>query len=117
MPENRYYWIKLHALVQRRDWVELARLANAKKSPIGYRPFVDECIQALQYQEAAKYIIRIDDLSQRAQLYLKIGFYHEAAYAASQAKNIDLLRQIHASVREPTLQHDISQMIEQMTSR
>ncbi|KAJ1822326.1 Vacuolar protein [Coemansia sp. RSA 2599] len=117
VPERRYYWIKLHALVQRRDWVELARLANAKKSPIGYRPFVDECIQALQYQEAAKYITRIDDLSERAHLYLKIGFYHEAAYAASQAKNVDLLRQIHAAAREPTLQHDISQMIEQMTSR
>ncbi|KAJ1935804.1 Vacuolar protein, partial [Linderina macrospora] len=53
VPERRFYWIKVHALVQRRDWAELARLANARKPPIGYRAFVDECIGALQYQEAA----------------------------------------------------------------
>ncbi|KAJ2371535.1 Vacuolar protein [Coemansia sp. RSA 2607] len=116
VPERRYYWIKLRALVQRRDWVELARLANAKKSPIGYRPFVDECILALQYQEAAKYITRCESPTERAQLYLKIGFYHEAVFAASQARDIDLLRQIHAAAQDPTLQHDISQMIDQMSA-
>ncbi|KAJ2513255.1 Vacuolar protein [Coemansia sp. RSA 2049] len=60
IPDARFYWLKLHALVQRRDWAELARLANAGrgKSPIGFRPFVDECVAALQFQEAARYIPR-----------------------------------------------------------
>ncbi|KAJ2840805.1 Vacuolar protein [Coemansia sp. 'formosensis'] len=116
IPERRYYWIKLHALVVRRDWAELARLANAKKSPIGYRPFVDECVAALQYQEAAKYIARCD-ARERPQLYLRIGFFREAAAAASAAKDVDMLRQIHAAAteRDVTLQHDIAQQIEQLT--
>ncbi|KAJ1900064.1 Vacuolar protein [Kickxella alabastrina] len=117
VPERRYYWIKLHALVVRRDWAELARLANAKKSPIGYRPFVDECIQALQYQEAAKYITRCEPPSERATLYLKIGFYHEAAQAAAASKDVDTLRQIRSAARDPTLQHDVALMIDQITSR
>ncbi|KAJ2020549.1 Vacuolar protein [Coemansia sp. RSA 455] len=115
VPERRYYWIKLHALVLRRDWAELARLANAKKSPIGYRPFVDECIGALQYQEAAKYIPRCDS-QERPQLFLRIGFFREAAQAAAATKDVDMLRQIHAaSARDSTLQHDIAQQIEQFT--
>ncbi|KAJ2584845.1 Vacuolar protein [Coemansia sp. RSA 1836] len=115
VPERRYYWIKLHALVLRRDWAELARLANAKKSPIGYRPFVDECIAALQYQEAAKYIPRCD-AQDRPQLFLRIGFFREAAQAATAAKDVDMLRQIHAAAaRDSTLQHDIAQQIEQLT--
>ncbi|KAJ2721037.1 Vacuolar protein [Coemansia sp. Benny D115] len=117
IPERRYYWIKLRALVLRRDWVELSRLANAKKSPIGYRPFVDECIRALQYQEAAKYITRCDPPSERAGLYLKIGFFREAAQAASLTKDVDMLRQIHGLARDSALKHDIAQMIEQLTSR
>ncbi|KAI8320114.1 vacuolar protein sorting-associated protein [Martensiomyces pterosporus] len=115
IPERRFYWIKLHSLVQRRDWAELARLANAKKPPIGYRPFVDECIQALQYQEASKYIPRCD-ASERAALYLRIGFYHEAAQTASAAKDVAMLRQIHSMTQDPTLQHDISVQIEQIAS-
>ncbi|KAJ2896885.1 Vacuolar protein [Coemansia aciculifera] len=116
IPERRYYWIKLHALVVRRDWPELARLANAKKSPIGYRPFVDECIAALQYQEAAKYIPRCEVAGDRPMLFLRIGFFREAAQAAASTKDIDMLRQIHgASARDPTLQHDIAQQIEQLS--
>ncbi|KAJ2008102.1 Vacuolar protein [Coemansia thaxteri] len=114
VPERRYYWIKLHALVVRRDWTELARLANAKTSPIGYRPFVDECVAALQYQEAARYIPRCDG-SERAVLFLRIGFFREAALAAAATKDIDMLRQIHsASARDATLQHDIAQQIDKL---
>ncbi|KAI9501751.1 Vps16, N-terminal region-domain-containing protein [Coemansia spiralis] len=116
VPERRYYWVKLHALVQRRDWAELARLANARKSPIGYRPFVDECVAALQYQEAAKYIQRCEP-GERASMYLRIGFFREAAQAAAQIKDIDMLRQIHVSVRDPSLQTDIGQQIEQLVNR
>ncbi|KAJ2335828.1 Vacuolar protein [Coemansia sp. RSA 2673] len=114
VPERRYYWIKLHALVVRRDWTELARLASAKTSPIGYRPFVDECVAALQDQEAARYIPRCDG-SERAVLFLRIGFFREAALAAAATKDIDMLRQIHsASARDATLQHDIAQQIDKL---
>ncbi|KAJ2611801.1 Vacuolar protein [Coemansia sp. RSA 1365] len=115
LPEVRFYWIKLRAIVQRRDWSELSRLANARKSPIGYRPFVDECINALQFQEAARYIPKCDN-KERALLFLRIGFFREAADAAMLARDLDSLRQIHDAAREPTLQHEISQQIERLIS-
>ncbi|KAJ2803700.1 Vacuolar protein sorting-associated protein 16 [Coemansia guatemalensis] len=115
VPEVRYYWIKLRALVQRRDWSELARLASARKSPIGYRPFVDECVAALQFQEAARYIPKCDQ-RERAMLFLRIGFFREAAEAAMLSRDVDALRQIHDAAREPTLQHEIAQQIERLVS-
>lgn len=114
VPERRFCWIKLQALVKRRDWVELARLAAAKNPPpIGYRPFVDECIRALQYQEAAKYIPKCDG-SDRASLYLRIGFYREAAQAAAAIKDINMLRHIHTATHDSSLQHEIAQQISQI---
>ncbi|ORX64918.1 hypothetical protein DL89DRAFT_271706 [Linderina pennispora] len=113
VPERRFYWIKVHALVQRRDWAELARLANARKPPIGYRAFVDECIGALQYQEAARYIAKCDQ-GERAELFLRIGYYHEAAQVAVAGKDVGLLRRIQAQTQDASLQHDIGVQIEQL---
>jgi hypothetical protein len=32
----RFWWVKLRALVEVRDWEQLEKLAKSKKSPIGY---------------------------------------------------------------------------------
>ncbi|KAJ2160625.1 Vacuolar protein [Coemansia sp. RSA 552] len=115
VPEPRFYLIKIAALVGRRDWVELARLASARKSPVGYRPFADACINALQYQEAARYIARCDTRDQ-PRLFLRIGFFREAADAAASTKDIDSLRAVHAACSsDANLQHDIAQQIERLT--
>jgi hypothetical protein len=34
--EARFWWLKLRALVEMRDWEELEQFARSKKSPIGY---------------------------------------------------------------------------------
>ncbi|KAI7862783.1 Vps16, C-terminal region-domain-containing protein [Spinellus fusiger] len=35
-PDKRFWWVKLRALVEMRDWENLEKLAKSKKSPIGY---------------------------------------------------------------------------------
>jgi hypothetical protein len=37
---HRFWWIKLKALAGNKDWEGLENFAKAKKSPIGYEPFV-----------------------------------------------------------------------------
>ncbi|KAJ2692778.1 Vacuolar protein [Coemansia sp. RSA 1285] len=115
IPDARFCWIKLHALVQRRDWTELARLANAARGrpPIGFRPFVDECVAALQFQEAARYIPRCAAES-RAALYLRIGFLREAAQAAVAARDADSLRRIHAQATDAALRADVARQLAQL---
>lgn len=37
---DRWWWLKLKALIDVRDWEGLEAFAKSKKSPIGYEPFV-----------------------------------------------------------------------------
>jgi hypothetical protein len=36
MPEKTFWWLRLRALVAKRDWGELEEIAKTKKSPIGW---------------------------------------------------------------------------------
>ena len=36
VPDKRFHWLKVRALAESRDWIELEKFAKSKKSPIGY---------------------------------------------------------------------------------
>lgn len=89
----RFWWVKLRALVEVRDWENLEKLSKSKKSPIGYEPFVEECIKARQYQEASKYILKCDP-PVRPMLFVKIGAFKEAGEQAYLNKDVEGLRYV-----------------------
>lgn len=43
------------------NWDELEKLSRLKKSPIGYEPFVDVCIEQDNTVEAARYLPRVEE--------------------------------------------------------
>jgi hypothetical protein len=92
MPDKRFWWIKLRALVEIRDWEGVATLAKSK-SPIGYEPFVEECVKTRQFGEASKYIMKCD-AHLRAGLFLKIEYYLDAAEQAFQQKDLEMLQYV-----------------------
>ncbi|XP_077252312.1 vacuoleless1 (VCL1) [Tasmannia lanceolata] len=91
VSEKRWYWLKVLALATIRDWVELEKFSKEKRPPIGYRPFVEACIDCDEKGEALKYIPKLADPRERAEAYARIGMAKEAADAASQAKDGELL--------------------------
>ncbi|KAG0320863.1 hypothetical protein BGZ99_004280 [Dissophora globulifera] len=115
MPDKRFWWIKLRALVEIRDWDGVATLAKSKKSPIGYEPFVEECVKAMQFKEAAKYILKCD-AHLRAGLFLKIEAYQEAGEQAFAQKDLDTLREIRDKCPNAVIQGQIDGYITQLTS-
>ncbi|KAJ3335380.1 hypothetical protein HDU93_005657, partial [Gonapodya sp. JEL0774] len=64
--DKRFWWLKLKALVRTSNWEELEKFARTK-SPIGYGPFVDECLKVNATKEAIKYVDRIEPGDLRAQ--------------------------------------------------
>ncbi|MCL7045510.1 hypothetical protein MKW94_019665 [Papaver nudicaule] len=58
----------------------LEKFSKEKRPPIGYRPFVEVCIDA--------------DLTERAEYYARLGMAEEAADAASQSKDGGLLERL-----------------------
>nr|CAG8648885.1 189_t:CDS:10 [Entrophospora candida] len=116
IPDKRFWWIKLKALVEMRGWEELDKLSKSKKSPIGYEPFVEECIKAMQHREASKYIQRCDP-AVRPGLYIKIGDFKAAGQEALTLKDVQLLQEIRNKCTDPISSQDLDAYIAQLTSR
>ncbi|BBG99776.1 vacuoleless1 [Prunus dulcis] len=95
VSEKRWYWLKVFALATIRDWDALEKFSKEKRPPIGYRPFVEACIEADEKGEALKYIPKLTDPRERAESYARIGMAKEAADAASQAKDGELLGRLN----------------------
>ncbi|XP_075506458.1 protein VACUOLELESS1 [Primulina tabacum] len=91
VSEKRWYWLKVFALATIRDWEALEKFSKEKRPPIGYRPFVEACIDAGEKAEALKYIPKLADPREKAEAYARIGMAKEAADAASQTKDSELL--------------------------
>ncbi|XP_050227188.1 protein VACUOLELESS1 isoform X2 [Mercurialis annua] len=97
VSEKRWYWLKVFALATIRDWDALEKFSKEKRPPTGYRPFVEACTDADEKGEALKYIPKLSDLRERAEAYARIGMAKEAADAASQAKDGELLGRLKLS--------------------
>ncbi|KAL7749961.1 Vacuolar protein sorting-associated protein 16 [Sorochytrium milnesiophthora] len=87
ISDKTFWWIKLRALAHTRDWAEMDKLAKVKKSPIGYQPFVEECITAGAQEEAKKYIGKCD-VKARFEQYMRINAFVEAGTVAHQLKDL-----------------------------
>ncbi|CAG8511137.1 12226_t:CDS:10 [Acaulospora morrowiae] len=116
VPDKRFWWIKLKALVEMRGWDELDKFAKSKKSPIGYEPFVEECIKAMQQREAAKYIKNCEP-AVRPGLYIKIGDFKAAGQEALLLKDIQLLREIRSKCTNHIIAQELDAYIAQASSR
>ena len=69
---HRFWYLKLYALTAARDFEGLDAFAKAKRSPIGYEPFVHHLVEAGHATEAVAYVARCDS-PKRAELYVACG--------------------------------------------
>ncbi|KAK2188750.1 hypothetical protein NP493_123g03022 [Ridgeia piscesae] len=95
VPERRYWWLKISALAQAGDWLELEKFSKSKKSPIGYEPFVEVCIQNKNRFEAQKYLSRVLP-DNKVTCYIKTGQLEQAAEIAFERKNDEELSTVLA---------------------
>ncbi|QRV75846.1 vacuolar protein sorting-associated protein 16 [Ceratobasidium sp. AG-Ba] len=72
VPDKRYWYIKLYAYTETRDWDGLETFAKSKRSPIGYEPFVAHLVSQGYNKQASSYVGRCDG-PKRADLYVKCG--------------------------------------------
>ncbi|ELU41202.1 vacuolar assembling/sorting protein VPS16 [Rhizoctonia solani AG-1 IA] len=77
MLSNRFWYVKLYALTELRDWDGLEQLAKSRRSPIGYEPFVTHLVAQGHLKQAASYVPRCD-APKRAELYVKCGEWRSA---------------------------------------
>lgn len=102
VPDKRFWWLKIRSLAEIGDWEELERFSK-EKSPIGYSPFADVCINARNYKEAAKYIRRIKEPSIRTKYFVKIEAFNEAFESAVESRDPEMLVLVGRSCKDPAI--------------
>ncbi|KAJ3980946.1 Vps16, C-terminal region-domain-containing protein [Lentinula detonsa] len=68
VPDKRFWYTKLYALTEVRDFEGLDAFSKSKRSPIGYEPFVRHLVEKGHSKEAVAYVARCDP-PKRADLY------------------------------------------------
>ncbi|XP_011699104.1 PREDICTED: vacuolar protein sorting-associated protein 16 homolog [Wasmannia auropunctata] len=90
IPDRRYWWLKIQCLAEQGLWNDLEKFSKSKKSPIGYEPFIDECLKYNEKLEARKYLAKVkDDL--KVKYLVKLNLLSEAAQTAYEQKDASAL--------------------------
>nr|XP_023028466.1 vacuolar protein sorting-associated protein 16 homolog [Leptinotarsa decemlineata] len=116
IPDKRYWWLRIMCLAKQKEWTELEKFSKIKKSPIGYAPFVDVCLQNDNRQEALKYLPKVtEDI--KVKYCIKTGCLEEAADVAFQQRDIQNLFYVQSKCTSPQLVEKINAMAMQLDSR
>ncbi|XP_029034323.1 vacuolar protein sorting-associated protein 16 homolog [Osmia bicornis bicornis] len=103
ISDRRYWWLRIHYLAKEDMWSELEKLSKSKKSPIGYEPFVDQCLKYNKEREAKKYLPKVKD-ELKVKYFVKLKMLNEAVQTAVEQKNVSALKfvlaQCNASDRQ-----------------
>ncbi|KAK0722444.1 Vps16, N-terminal region-domain-containing protein [Lasiosphaeria miniovina] len=91
VPEKVVWWIRLQALVAKRDWNEIEEVSRTRKSPIGWEPFYSQTLQAGNPRLAALFIPKCTGLEvgQAITMYEKCGMRVKAAEEAVKIKDAE----------------------------
>ncbi|KAL0113797.1 hypothetical protein PUN28_012729 [Cardiocondyla obscurior] len=86
IPDRRYWWLRIQCLAEKGLWNDLEKFSKSKKSPIGYEPFIDECLKYNEKLEARKYLTKVkEDL--KVKYLVKLNLLSEAAQTAYEQKD------------------------------
>jgi len=77
VPDKRFWYVKLQALISTSDLEGLDAFSKSKRSPIGYEPFVHQLVEAGHSKEALSYVVRCDP-PKRADVYVECGEWRMA---------------------------------------
>ncbi|XP_017856244.1 PREDICTED: vacuolar protein sorting-associated protein 16 homolog isoform X1 [Drosophila arizonae] len=119
VPDRRFWWLRILTLAEKYNWVELEKFSKSKKSPIGYEPFVEVCLQRENVREAQKYIQRCPD-KRKVYWYTRAGLYEESIDCAFEQRDLHSLYELQSKmqlIRDPVLLEKICHYIGMLEAR
>ncbi|XP_026473948.1 vacuolar protein sorting-associated protein 16 homolog [Ctenocephalides felis] len=118
IPDRRYWWLRIESYAENDEWSELEKFSKARKSPVGYEPFIDVCLKYNNIFEAQKYVSRCkDDL--KVKYYVKLKMLDKAAQIAFEQKDVQslLFVQAHCGTSNNTVAELTKKYIEQLAAK
>ncbi|KAK6631655.1 hypothetical protein RUM44_006184 [Polyplax serrata] len=117
VPDRRYWWLRLKTLAEAGDWTEIEKFSKIK-SPVGYEPFVDICLQYGNQSEAKKYVGKVSS-ELRVKYYVKLNLIQQAMQHAVEQKDLDALLYVksNAGTSDQALLEELNGHIAQLSKR
>ncbi|EJC99299.1 vacuolar protein sorting-associated protein 16 [Fomitiporia mediterranea MF3/22] len=109
VPDKRFWYLKLYALTQMRDFESLDAFARSKKSPIGYEPFVQHLLSKGHTREAVGYVAKCD-AGRRVDLYVECGEWRMAAKECKERGDKARLEQLKKTSPNSLIAREIEQI-------
>lgn len=118
VPEKTWWWIRLRALVAKRDFAEIEEVSKQRKSPIGWEPFFNEVLGAGNTRTASLFVPKCTSLTprQRSDMWVKVGMVSRAGEELVKAKDLEGLEALRARATGAGVA-EIGRMIEGFKSR
>ena len=112
VSEKSLWHIKIATYGRMSAWAHLSRLANERKSPVGYAPFARVCIKCKQpASEIERYIDKIGSLEEKFDLFVDMKDWRKAADCARTLRDGERLTAIYNQCRDPTLQRQVKDLL------
>ncbi|KZT35392.1 vacuolar protein sorting-associated protein 16 [Sistotremastrum suecicum HHB10207 ss-3] len=113
VPDKRFWYTKLHALTQMRDFEGLDAFAKSRRSPIGYEAFVRHLIEKGHQKEAVNFVARCDS-KKRVDLYVECGDWRMAGRECKERGDRAKLEQLRATCTNTLMLRELDQIAASM---
>ena len=118
VPDKTFAWIRLRALVAKRDFVELEEIATKnKRSSIGWEPYFNEILGAGNTKLAGEvFVAKCTGLTarERSDMWVKCGMITKAGEELLRARDADALEDLRARASGGGGGGEIDRMIAQL---
>ncbi|KAK7437898.1 Vacuolar protein sorting-associated protein 16 [Stygiomarasmius scandens] len=113
VPDKRFWYIKLYALTEIRDFEGLDTFAKSKRSPIGYEPFVRHLVAKGHAKEAVAYVARCDS-PKRADLYTECDEWRMAGKECKERGDKRKLEELRKKCPNSMIAREFDQILSTM---
>jgi hypothetical protein len=113
VPDKRFWFVKLHALTEIRDFDALDAFARSKRSPIGYEAFVRHLVEKGHIKEAVGYVVRCDG-PRRADLYVDCGEWRLAGRECKERGDKIKLNELRTKCPNSLIARELDQLANSM---
>lgn len=115
VPEKTVWWVRLRALVAKRDWAELEQISSTRKSPIGWEPFFNTILAAGNPKLASVFVPKCSGTSkEKVEMWVKCGMLKQAAEEAFKAKDMKTLEELKGMATKPGEGAEVERLIAAM---
>ncbi|KAF8483136.1 Vps16, C-terminal region-domain-containing protein [Gautieria morchelliformis] len=113
VPDKRFWYLKVQALIEMRDFNTLDVFARSKRSPIGYEPFVRILLENGHQREAVAYIPRCD-AERRVDLYIECDEWRMAGKECKDRGNRARLDELRRKCPNSLIARELDQLATSM---